>query len=128
LELGFIGLRSDSSLSILRKPYLINYVLIYFDDILITSSHLKGVDDLLLYLQAEFAMKDLGPMHLFLGMEVIPVTGRLDHFGTIALYIGSSSQVQHVGCQTCQLHPCLLHTPHLFFPRIRLMILPLTST
>lgn len=73
LELGIVGSRSDSSLFILLMPQCTTYVLIYIDDILITISHPKGVDDLLHYLCEDFAIKDLGPLHFFLSMKVIPV-------------------------------------------------------
>jgi hypothetical protein len=69
LELGFIGSHSDSSLFIRRTPSEITYVLIYVDDILITSSLPQVTDSLLQSLRADFAIKDLGPLHYFLGME-----------------------------------------------------------
>jgi hypothetical protein len=71
LELGFIGSHSDSSLFIRRTHLEITYVLIYVDDILITSSLPQGTDSLLQSLRADFAIKDLGPLHYFLGMEAI---------------------------------------------------------
>jgi hypothetical protein len=74
LELGFIGSHSDSSLFIRRAPPEITYVLIYVDDILITSSLPQGTDSLLQSLQDDFAIKDLGPLNYFLGMEAISTT------------------------------------------------------
>jgi hypothetical protein len=71
LELGFVRSRSDSSLFILYIPQCTTYVFIYVDDILITSSQPYGTTDLLNSLCAEFAIKDLGPLHFFLGMEAI---------------------------------------------------------
>jgi hypothetical protein len=71
LELGFVRSRSDSSLFILYTPQCTTYVFIYVDDILITSSQPHGTTDLLNSLCAEFAIKDLGPLHFFLGMEAI---------------------------------------------------------
>jgi hypothetical protein len=72
LELGFVESRSDSYLFIFHTPQCTTYVLIYVDDILITSSQPLGTTDLLNSLRAEFAIKDLGPLHFFLGMEAIP--------------------------------------------------------
>jgi hypothetical protein len=71
LELGFVGSRSDSSLFILHTPQCTTYILIYVDDILITSSQPHGTTDIITSLRAEFAIKDLGPLHFFLGMEAI---------------------------------------------------------
>jgi hypothetical protein len=47
------------------------YVLIYVDDIIITSSSPAAIDTLLTNLHKEFAVKDLGPLKFFLGIEVL---------------------------------------------------------
>jgi hypothetical protein len=72
LELGFVRSRFDS-LFILHTPQCStwSYVLIYVDGILITSSQPHGTIDLLTSLRAEFTIKDLGPLHFFLGMEAL---------------------------------------------------------
>lgn len=60
------------SLIIKRSPPLndfILYVLIYVDDTIITVSSGTTVLQLIKILQSEFAIKDLGPLHYFLGME-----------------------------------------------------------
>jgi hypothetical protein len=46
------------------------FMLIYVDDIVVTSSSEKAVDALLYDLGLEFALKDLGELHYFLGIEV----------------------------------------------------------
>lgn len=46
------------------------YILIYVDDIIIVSSSSSATDRLLAQLQAEFAVKDLGSLSYFLGIEV----------------------------------------------------------
>lgn len=51
-------------------------MLIYINDILITGSPL-GVQSIITNLQYEFAIKDLGNMHYFLGVEAILVSGGL---------------------------------------------------
>jgi hypothetical protein len=48
------------------------YVLIYVDDIIITSSKPSVVDEFLTFLHSEFAVKDLGKLNFFLGIEVSP--------------------------------------------------------
>ncbi len=72
LALGFHGSRSDSSLFIYNKDSIIMYVLIYVDDIILTGSHSAAIDDLLLSLKRDFAVKDLGSLNFFLGIEVLP--------------------------------------------------------
>jgi hypothetical protein len=69
LELGFVNSRFDPSLFIRHTPQKTTNVLIYVDDILLTSSLPQGTTSLLHYLRAEFAIKDLSPLHFFLGME-----------------------------------------------------------
>jgi histone deacetylase 1/2 len=46
------------------------YLLIYIDDIIVASSSTTATEALLKDLQAEFALKDLGELHYFLGIEV----------------------------------------------------------
>ena len=51
------------------------FVLVYVDDIIVTSSTEKATAALLQDLKAEFALKDLGELHYFLGIEVNKGTG-----------------------------------------------------
>jgi hypothetical protein len=44
-------------------------VLIYVDDIIITSSHSATISQLIDDLHSSFALKDLGPLHFNLGVE-----------------------------------------------------------
>jgi histone deacetylase 1/2 len=48
-------------------PYLF---FVYIDDIIVASSSQAAIDALLRDLQLEFALKDLGDLHYFLGIEV----------------------------------------------------------
>jgi hypothetical protein len=45
------------------------FVLIYVDDIIITSSHRGAISKLIQDLHSSFALKDLGPLNFFLGVE-----------------------------------------------------------
>uniref|UniRef100_A0A2N9GZ53 Reverse transcriptase Ty1/copia-type domain-containing protein n=1 Tax=Fagus sylvatica TaxID=28930 RepID=A0A2N9GZ53_FAGSY len=72
IALGFHGSRSDSSLFIFKDSDVTMYVLIYVDDIIITCSKPSEIDALLHSLNADFAVKDLGNLNFFLGVEVIP--------------------------------------------------------
>ena len=45
-------------------------MLIYVDDIIVTSSSDKAITALLQDLHSDFALKDLGDLHFFLGIEV----------------------------------------------------------
>lgn len=69
LELHFKASKSDSSLFIYNFNGVTIFVLIYVDDIIITSSHKEAILRLIGDLQLSFAIKDLGPLHFFLGVE-----------------------------------------------------------
>jgi histone deacetylase 1/2 len=68
--LGFTSSKADIPLFIYKKGAVTIYLLVYVDDIIVTSSCPAAVDALLSDLKAEFPLKDLGPLHYFLGIEV----------------------------------------------------------
>jgi hypothetical protein len=53
------------------------FLLIYVDDIIITASDSAAIPDLLQLLNADFAVKDLGDLHYFLGVEVLKLNSGL---------------------------------------------------
>jgi histone deacetylase 1/2 len=53
------------------------YVLVYVDDIIVASSAADATKALWKDLEKEFALKDLGDLHYFLGIEVKKVTDGL---------------------------------------------------
>jgi histone deacetylase 1/2 len=69
-ELGFLASKADTSLFIYNKSGIIMFVLVYVDDIIVTSSSNKAISSLLQDLGSSFALKDLGNLHYFLGIEV----------------------------------------------------------
>jgi hypothetical protein len=70
ISLGFKASKSDTSLFIYQKGGISIYMLIYVDDIIVTASSEEAVAALLRDLKEEFALKDLGNLHYFLGIEV----------------------------------------------------------
>jgi hypothetical protein len=56
-----------------NKNGLTMFVLVYVDDIIVVSSDQKAIEGLLRELGKEFALKDLGNLHYFLGIEVTKV-------------------------------------------------------
>ncbi|CAL9020273.1 unnamed protein product [Prunus brigantina] len=70
LQHGFVGSQADHSLFIYNSHGVYILLLIYVDDILITGNQSNKVQSLITSLSKAFAMKDLGPLSYFLGIEV----------------------------------------------------------
>ncbi|XP_070018363.1 uncharacterized mitochondrial protein AtMg00810-like [Nicotiana sylvestris] len=70
LYFGFKCSKADSSLFVMHCKRGTILLLLYVDDIIITGSHTALISEIIDELGKEFAMKDLGPLHLFLGIEV----------------------------------------------------------
>jgi hypothetical protein len=70
VRLGFQASKANTSLFFYNKGSPTIFLLVYVDDIIITSSLQESIAALLEDLMADFALKDLGPLHYFLGIEV----------------------------------------------------------
>ncbi|WVZ16857.1 hypothetical protein V8G54_009839 [Vigna mungo] len=70
LSWGFKNTKSDSSLFTLRGTYHITFLLIYVDDIIVAGNNTKFLESFIKQLNVVFSLKDLGPLHYFLGIEV----------------------------------------------------------
>jgi hypothetical protein len=62
-SIGFVETKSDTSMFIYRCGKDTVYLLLYVDDIVLTSSTADLLQRTIVALQREFAMKDLGPLH-----------------------------------------------------------------
>lgn len=70
LSLGFTPAKSDQSLFLRFTTTSKIYLLVYIDDILITRTDPNVVHHIVHQLNNAFALIDLGPLHLFLGILV----------------------------------------------------------
>jgi hypothetical protein len=70
IELGFHSSKVDTSLFFYSHDGITMFMLIYVDDIIVVSSSNDVVTTLLQNIENEFALKDLGNLHYFLGIEV----------------------------------------------------------
>jgi hypothetical protein len=70
LSLGFVEGKSDTSLFVFRRDADTVYLLLYVDDIVLTASSTALLQHTMSALKREFGMKDLGPLHHFLGVSV----------------------------------------------------------
>jgi hypothetical protein len=69
LELGFSNSAVDTSLFMFHHNSVHIFVLIYVDDILVSSNSPSAISSLISRLQREFAVKDLGALSYFLGIQ-----------------------------------------------------------
>jgi hypothetical protein len=105
-QVGFTTTRSDSSLFVYKHDDDMAYLLLYVDDIILmasTTAHLQRIID---NLKQAFAMKDLGPLHFFLGIQVR--RDRLGfhlHQGSYAAYV-----LEHAGMLKCKPAPTPVDT------------------
>jgi len=65
VDLGFVASKLDTYLFICKSASFIMYVLIYVDDIIITGSNSTAIDNLLIHLETEFSVKNLGDLIFF---------------------------------------------------------------
>lgn len=75
LSSGFLSAKSDSSLFVYRRSFETVYLLLYVNDIVLTASSDHLLHQVITALQQEFSMKDLGPLHHFLGLSVTRMDG-----------------------------------------------------
>ncbi|CAL1372394.1 unnamed protein product [Linum trigynum] len=69
-DFGFVASKTDPSLFIYRANYVLLYMLVYVDDIVITGTDSTVIQQLMTHLRSKFALRDLGKLSYFLGLEV----------------------------------------------------------
>jgi hypothetical protein len=69
-SLQFTASKADSSLFFYSDRSFTIFVLVYVNDIIVASTSMKYTNALIHKLSLEFALKDLGDLHYFLGIEV----------------------------------------------------------
>jgi hypothetical protein len=97
-DFGFKSSKADTSLFYFHQDNITMFMLVYVDDIIIASSNQKATNKLLHKLGQEFALKDMGDLHYFLGIEVHKVNNRL--ILTQDKY--ASDLLQRVGMGNCK--------------------------
>jgi histone deacetylase 1/2 len=93
LQMGFVKSKCDPSLLVHHQNGACTYVLVYVDDILITGSAPHLIKDLIDKLNIKFALKQLGEVDYFLGLEV-------HHKSSGALLLNQAKYVKDLLCKT----------------------------
>lgn len=70
LAYGFKCSRADTSLFVFSQHSIIMYLLVYVDDLILTGNDESVITTFTVLLNQEFAIKDLGDLSYFLGLEV----------------------------------------------------------
>jgi hypothetical protein len=70
VSLGFVQAKPDTSPFVYHHDVDTAYLLLYVDNIVLTTSSLKLLQCTTTALQQQFAMKDIDPLHHFLGVSV----------------------------------------------------------
>ena len=69
-RLGYMASRYDFALFLRRTNKCTILLLLYMDDMIITSDDLNGIQELKDFLSQQFEMKDLEHLSYFLGLEI----------------------------------------------------------
>jgi hypothetical protein len=70
LDFGFVQSMVDASLFLFHQGAVHLFILVYVDDILVTGTHGSFIASLLTKLRNDFALKELGELNYFLGIQV----------------------------------------------------------
>ncbi|KAI3680197.1 hypothetical protein L2E82_50582 [Cichorium intybus] len=70
LAAGFTCSRADTSLFVFSRDSCVMYLLVYVDDLILTGNQETTITAFIARLNREFAIKDLGDLSYFLGLEV----------------------------------------------------------
>ncbi|CAL1362273.1 unnamed protein product [Linum trigynum] len=69
-DFGFVASQTDPSLFIYTSGSSLLYMLVYVDDLVITGNDSSVIQQLLVHFHSKFALRDLGRLSYFLGLEV----------------------------------------------------------
>nr|GEX29541.1 hypothetical protein [Tanacetum cinerariifolium] len=70
-DIGFKGSKTDPFLFIFSRGDTLLHILVYVDDIIVTVNNKGTIDNIICQLGSAFALKDLGPLNCFLGIEIV---------------------------------------------------------
>jgi hypothetical protein len=92
--------KADTSLFFYDKGGVTIFLLIYVDDIIVASSSQEAVDAMLKDLRFDFALKDLGRLHYFLGIEVQHINNGI-HLSQGKYASDVLHRVGMINCKSC---------------------------
>ncbi|KAM1014784.1 hypothetical protein ACFX2C_044728 [Malus domestica] len=109
-SLGFLSTYSDPSLFFKHDGHSVVLLLLYVDDIIITGSHSVPIAAVITALTEEFDIKDLGPLHYFLGIQITQ--------NASGLFLSQSKYVSDLLVKADMVHSKPCSTPCLPYNRL----------
>jgi hypothetical protein len=107
IKLGFQASKADTSLFFYDKGGVTIFLLVYVDDIIVASSSQEAVDAMLKDIRFDFALKDLGQLRYFLGIEVQHISNGI-HLSQGKYASDVLHRVGMVNCKLCATPLCTL--------------------
>jgi hypothetical protein len=104
--LGFSQSKADISLFHYKRGLVQIFLLVCVDDIIASSSNDSAITDFLHQLHDDFSLKDLGPLHYFLGIEVAYTADGL----CLSQKKYTNDLLQSAGMQACKPEPTPIAT------------------
>ncbi|KAG8496407.1 hypothetical protein CXB51_009171 [Gossypium anomalum] len=101
---GFVLSKSDASLFVRSSSEFTLYVLVYVDDIVITGSSSDAINCFVQQLHNEFALKDMGELYYFLGVEV-------SQSSSGNLHLSQQKYIRELLARSFMSHAKSVHTP-----------------
>lgn len=112
LKVGFKNSLADASLFILHRGSLLVYILIYVDDIIVTSNNNDLLNPTLQSLASRFSIKDPEDLHYFLGIEA--------HRTQSGMYLTQRRYILDLLTRCDMLHAKPVTTPMATHPKLTL--------
>ncbi|GKA26455.1 ribonuclease H-like domain-containing protein [Tanacetum coccineum] len=101
IRVGFIHNKTDSSLFVYQQGTKTAYLLLYVDDIILTASSTRLLQQIISSLHSEFAITDLGSLNYFLGISAQRTSSGL--FLTQTKYATEILEQTHMlNCNPCK--------------------------
>ncbi|GJY34362.1 ribonuclease H-like domain-containing protein [Tanacetum coccineum] len=103
IRVGFIHNKTDSSLFVYQQGTETAYLLLYVDDIILTASSTRLLQQIISSLHSEFSMTDLGSLNYFLGISAQRTSSGL--FLSQTKYATEILEQAHMmNCNPCKTH------------------------
>ncbi|GKE03301.1 retrovirus-related pol polyprotein from transposon RE1 [Tanacetum coccineum] len=97
LHFGFRKSLADASLFIYQAQKVTCYLLVYVDDIVLAGNDSQFLDHFVNALSKKFSIKDLGILHHFLGVEVVPTPTDSDWGGVNDVGRSTTAYILYLG-------------------------------